>query len=56
MRAIRYFGLDQWDEMREFVIKLSDEKSSPNMAVYASPSYNNYIVEWDEELIDLENK
>lgn len=56
MREIRYFGLKQWGEMREFVIKLSSEKSSPNMEIYVDVPTNSYVVEWDEELIDLENK
>lgn len=56
MRAIQYFGLNQWGEMREFVINLSDEKSNPNMAIYVDVPTNSYVVEWDEELIDLENK
>lgn len=56
MREIRYFGLNQWGELREFVIKLSSEKSSPNMAIYVDVPTNSYVVEWDEELIDLENK
>ena len=56
MRAIQYFGLNQWDEMREFVIELSEENSSPNMSIYVDVTTNYYVVEWDEELIDLENK
>ena len=56
MREIQYFGLNQWDEMREFVVKLSDEKSNPNMTIYVDVTTNSYVVEWYEELIDLENK
>ena len=56
MRAIRYFGLNQWYEMREFVIKLSEEKRSLNMSIYVDVRTNRNVVEWDEELIDLENK
>lgn len=56
MREIRYFGLNQWDEMREFVIKLSEENSRPNMSIYVDVPTDSYVVEWDEELIDLENK
>lgn len=56
MRAIQYFGLNQWGEMREFVIKIHDEKSNPNLAIYVDVPTNSYVVEWDEELIDLENK
>lgn len=56
LKEIRYFGLNQWDEMREFIIKLSVEKSNPNMEIYVDVPANIYVVEWDEELIDLENK
>lgn len=56
MRVIQYFGLNQWDEMREFVIELSEENSSPNMSIYVDVTTNYYVVEWDEELVDLENK
>jgi len=56
MREIRYFGLDQWAEMREFVLKLGDEKRGSNIAIYGAPSDDSYVVEWDEEPVDLENK
>lgn len=56
LKEIRYFGLNQWDEMQEFIIKLSVEKSNPNMEIYVDVPANSYVVEWDEELIDLENK
>lgn len=56
MRGIRYFGLNQWDEMSEFIIKLSVEKTNPDMEIYVDVPANSYVVEWDEELIDLENK
>lgn len=56
MREIRYFGLNRWWEMRGFVIKLREEKSIPNMAIYVDDPTNSFVVEWDEELIDLENK
>lgn len=56
LKEIRYFGLNQWDEMREFIIKLSVEKSNPNMEIYVDVPTNSYVVEWDEELVDLENK
>ena len=56
MKEIRYFGLNPWDEMREFIIKLSVEKTNPYMEIYVNVQANSYVVEWDEELIDLENK
>ena len=56
MRAIQYFGLNQWGEMREFVAKLIDEKSNLNLAIYVDIATNSSVVKWDEELIDLENK
>lgn len=42
--------------MREFVRKLGDEKRGSNIAIYGAPTDDRYEVEWDEELIDLENK
>ena len=56
MREIQFFGLNQWDEMREFVIKLAADRNVSNIAIYVDASTNSYAVEWDEELIDLENK
>lgn len=56
MRAIQYFGLNQWGEMREFVVKLSDEKSNPNMVIHVDVATNSYVVKWDEEPVNLENK
>lgn len=56
MRVIQYFGLNQSWEMREFVNKLIDEKRNPNLTIYVDVRTNSYVVKWDEELIDLENK
>ena len=56
LKETRYFGLNQWDEMREFIIKLSVEKTNPYMEIYVNVQSNSYVAEWDEELIDLENK
>ena len=56
MREIRYFGLNRWDEVWEFAIKLSEENSRPNMSIYVDVPTASYVVVWDEELIDLENK
>lgn len=56
MREIRYFGLNQWEEMREFMNDVHRSGSADNLAVRVDSKRLRYVVEWDEEPIDLENK
>lgn len=56
MREIRYFGLNQWVELSEFLGTLQKRGTAGNIVVRAESKWLRYVVEWYEELIDLENK
>jgi hypothetical protein len=59
MREIRYFGLNQWAEMREAIHKLMERQRTDqvsNITCRGDVRNIQYVLEWDEELIDLENK
>lgn len=59
MREIRYFGLNQWDEILSELSKLKERgRTNSVYNITCRFDYGNlqYVVAWDEELIDLENK
>ena len=59
MREIRYFGLNQWDEILSELSKLKERgRTNSVYNITCRFDYRNlqYVVAWDEELIDLENK
>lgn len=59
MREIRYFGLNQWDEILSELSKLKERgRTNSVYNITCRFDYGNlqYVVAWDENLIDLENK
>lgn len=56
MKEVRYFGLRQWGELREFTSDLLRSGSAENIKVRGNFEGMGYVVEWDEKSIDLENK
>lgn len=56
MREIRYFGLNQWGEMRGFMQTLLRSRGPHNIVARVDSKKLRYVVEWDEQLINLENK
>ena len=59
MREIRYFGLNQWDDILSELSKLKERgRTNSVYNITCRFDYGNlqYVVAWDEELIDLENK
>lgn len=56
MREIRYFGLNQWAEMKDFLFELRERIGTTNISVNWDSFTTLVKVSWDEELIDLENK
>lgn len=59
MREIRYFGLNQWDEILSELSKLKERgRTNSVYNITCRFDYGNlqYVVAWDEEPVDLENK
>lgn len=54
--GIRYFGLNQWGEMRDFIFEIGEREGISNIRTGWDWFTKLIKVEWDEELIDLENK
>lgn len=56
MREIRYFGPGRWSEMIDFLGTLHKRGEVSNIVVRLDRKRMLHVVEWDENLIDLENK
>lgn len=56
MRAFRCFGLGQWAEVIDLLGALNKREEVSNIVVRLDSKRMLHVVEWDEELIDLENK
>lgn len=56
MREIRYFGLDQYGDMKEFLFELGGKIEASNISVTWDSFIKAMKISWDEDLIDLENK
>lgn len=56
MREIRYFGLGRWAEVIDFLGTLHKRGEVSNIVVRLDSKRMLHVVEWNEELIDLENK
>lgn len=56
MKKIRYFGLDQYVDMRELLFELGGKIEASNISVTWDYFTKLMKISWDEELIDLENK
>ena len=56
MREIRYFGLGRWSEVIDFLGTLHKRGEVSNIGVRLDRERMLHVVEWDENLIDLENK
>lgn len=56
MKEIRYFGLGRWSELIDLLGALNKREEVSNIVVRLDSKRMLHVVEWDEELIDLENK